>query len=54
MQQLNNYKERLAHHLKAASQPQNLGDALIGRDYIILGLVTIVVPAILLVIGWQL
>lgn len=54
MSQHHSYKRRLAEHLEAASHPDNLGELLIGKDYVLLGIVTLVLPAVLLVIGWQL
>jgi len=53
MSQRDNYNRRLAKHLNAARHPDNLGELLVGKDYTLLGIVTVVVPAVLLVIGWQ-
>ena len=54
MSQRDDYNRRLVKHLNAARRSKNKGEHLIGMDYTLLGIVTVVVPAVLLVIGWQL
>lgn len=54
MSQCDDYNRRLVKHLNAARHSDNKGERLVGKDYTLLGIVTVVVPAVLLVIGWQL
>lgn len=44
----------LARRLELASKPENMGDDLVASDYLLLGLVTVVVPALLMIAGWAL
>lgn len=50
----NTFHTELEHRLELASRPENMGDNLLPRDYVWLSVVTIVVPAALMVAGWYL
>jgi hypothetical protein len=46
--------DSLEQRLELASQPQNMGEDLTGRDHAWLLAVTVLVPAVLMLLGWYL
>ena len=48
------YDEELAVRLEELSRPENQGEGLHARDFVVLALVTIVVPLVALAMGWTL
>lgn len=48
------FESELERRLELASRVENMGEDLNRRDYVLLGVVTVVIPAMLMVAGWYL
>lgn len=48
------YEAELEHRLELASRSENMGEELVATDYVMLLIVTIAVPAALMITAWYL